>query len=136
MALQNLTCTFLKSCYDSSIQNAWHNEQFVSWEGYKSSSQNPVKFHFNNILLMQFPLIKFIFLFWKERIFFWNQFTKHCLFLSFWVFCWLDLACAWCHNLLPCTRTNYLKKHFIFNKKVPRNGRKPHEYWKNCFLNT
>lgn len=62
-----------------------------------------------------------------EGIFFRNHFTKHGLFLSFWVFCWLDLACAWCHNLLPHTITNSLKKVFIFISKVPRNGRKSHE---------
>ena len=59
-----------------------------------------------------------------EGIFFRNHFTKHGLFLSFWVFCWLDLACAWCDNLLPHTITNSLKKVFKFINKVPQNGRK------------
>lgn len=89
----------------------------VSWKCWKSGSQNPAKISFRQHFNYAIPTNLF---FYFQNAIFQNQFTKHCLFLSFWVFCWLDLACALCHNLLPHVITNSLKKVFIFINKVPR----------------
>ena len=81
MGFQNSTCTYSWNhimIHQDKMLGMMNSENVA-----KAAAEIQSKFHFNCILLIQFLLTKLIFLFWKEGIFFQNQFTKHCFILVF-----------------------------------------------------